>query len=212
MVFNSVPILCWFLVWASKSHDRLLWETLLWLAGAVPPGGAQIYSYLPHLRRLNSLRLEHSLILSLCFASYGRPWSHSRASCVTGNENCSHELWWVSVGMVWPCFIPWQGRYSVLLNVRDTNQRQVVTWIYFPFGRSLDFSLLSRSMFNNHVCNELLQKLLELQFPGKKRRGCFSWGRLAYTDISRISVPLPAFCSPFLLLYLRFGLTLEWSG
>lgn len=164
-----------------------------------------------------------AVTVSSCSASHGRPRSQQELSVSPmchWQWNPEHQPRRVCGGTGWPWFIPGQGWHSALfLNAGGKDQRPVEHKLASLWGEALNFSLsgevcLMKYKLLNHMCNKLLQKTATTSVSSKKRRACFYWYRLASTGICRDSVPPPAFCIPFLLLYLGFGLTvsLEWSG
>lgn len=111
-------------------------------------------------------------------------------------------------GTGWPRFIPRQRWHSaLLLNVGDTDQRQVEHELTSLWGEALNFSFsgeacLTKYKLLNHMYNELLQKLPRLQFPPKR-------GEPAFTDTGfQAQAFLETLC-PSCILHPMFT-TLSW--
>lgn len=178
----------------------------------IPPGGALSYSSLPRVRRVNSQRWEQSRCPHASLPMAGPDLSRSLTvkSRATSPGGC--------MGNGLTSFHPKaEVMLSTSLKCRWYRSEASGIWTYFPLGRSLEFFLLRKSMFNKIQTSQsdvqwAAAKTATTSVSTKKRRACFYWYRLASTGIYRDSVPPPAFCIPFLLLYLGFELTLTLDG
>lgn len=176
----------------------------------IPPGGALSYSSLPRVRRVNSQRWEQSRCPHASLPMAGPDLSRSLMCHWQWNPEPPARVgvW----GTGWPHFIPRQRWCSVLLlNVGDTDQRQVEYELTSLWGEALNFSFsgkacLTKYKLLNQMCNELLQKLPRLQFPPKREEPAFTDTGLQAQAFIGTLCPLLHFASHFYY----FILDLNW--